>query len=304
MHHVFLRSRFDILIAHRLDGFLLGFELVLEDLELNPVFRDLLLLIVEGATELAHFVFDPFFVRFEKADFLRIELVILTLLLDCIGSPIECLFLHVESLDLLLKLIVQVHHLRLFLFELRLPLLEGALFRSQVATLILCLFKFLTQLDFSLVHLVVELFSADFDLLEFDLDLLGLLNRILLLPCHQVLDALLILNCSLYFNLQVDRSVADLAVQLRRADLFLVNICVNLLLLELVLVRGFLLALGKFRLLSLNLALSLVELQSFLLEDPSSFSQVLLFLDDVLLALPELRLLLGRKLMHHRIDVT
>ena len=124
MHHVLLRSRFDILVAHRLDCFLLRTQLVLENLKLDTIFRNLVLLFVEGPAKLTHFILDPLFVRLEEADFLRVQLIVLTLVFYRLGSPVEHFFRHVELFDLLLQLIVQVHDLGLLLFELRLSLLE------------------------------------------------------------------------------------------------------------------------------------------------------------------------------------
>ena len=84
-----------------------------------------------------------------------------------------------------------------------------------------------------------------------------------------------------------------------RIDFFLVDISENLLLLLLILLRGLLLALGELCLFRLDLSLALIKLESFLLEDASSFRQVLLLLQDVLFSLAQLTLLLRRELVDH-----
>jgi len=260
VHHIFLRSRFDILVAHRFDSLLLGLELVPEYLKFDPILSDLLFLLVKCASEFAHLVLDPLLVGLEEANLLRVQLVVLTLLFHSVCSPIENLSLHIEAFDLLLQLVVEVHDLGLLLIKLGLSLPKDAFFGSQIPALIFSVVKLLAQLDLCLIHLLAELRPTSFNLLKLDLKLLGLLNGLLFFFGHHVLDSLLILSRPLDLDFQVDSPVADLSVLLASIDFLLVNVCKYLFLLLLVLMRRLLLPLGKFCLLGQDLTLSLVQL--------------------------------------------
>ena len=174
-----------------------------------------------------------------------------------------------------------MHYLSLLLIKLGLTLFELSLFDNQVAAQVLRILKLLAKFDLSLVHLLAEILATNFNLLELDFELLGLLDRLLLFFSDHVLDPLLVLHGSLYLHLYINGAVADLTICMACAGLLLVNVLVDLFLLLLVLIAGFLLALLELGLLRLNLALPLIELQTLLLEYPSALAKILLFLQDV-----------------------
>lgn len=142
MHHILLRRRFDILIAHRLDSLLLRFELVFENLQLHPILRYLSFLLIQCTSQFSHLILDSFFISLEKANFFGIQLVVFALLFDGISPSVKCLFLHIKSFDLFLKLIVQVHDLSLLFIKFSLSLFELSLLNDKVSALVLSLFKF------------------------------------------------------------------------------------------------------------------------------------------------------------------
>ena len=143
---------------------MLGLELVLEYLQLHPILRYLRLLLIQGTSQFSHLILDPLLVGLEEANFLRIELVVLPLLLDSICPSVKCLFLHVKPLNLLLKLIVQVHDLSLFFVKLSLALLELPFLHNQVSALVLSLFKLFPEFNLSLIHLFSEILTTCLDL--------------------------------------------------------------------------------------------------------------------------------------------
>lgn len=96
------------------------------------------------------------------------------------------------------------------------------------------------------------------------------------------------------FNLEVDGPVSNESDLRDCGGLFLLYVVVDLPLLFFELRRCLLLSIRQFRLLCLDLAASLLKLQSFLLEDPFSFGKVLLLLYDDGLARAQLSLLLRR----------
>ena len=146
MHHVLLGSRFDVLVTHCLDSLLFSAELVLKDLQLDSILSMLLLFIFKSTSQLPHFVFDSILVCLEEPNFLRVKLVIFSLFLNSLGSSIKDLPLHVKSLDLLLQLVVLVHHLRKLFFELSLLLLKRMLFDDQISAAIFRVLQLFTQL--------------------------------------------------------------------------------------------------------------------------------------------------------------
>lgn len=164
MHHVLLGRRLDILKSHRLDRLLFCAQLVFEDLKLDSILGDLLFLVVKSPSKFLHLVLDPLLVGLEEADFLRVELVILPLFFDFLSTAVKRFFLHAETLDLLLKLVVQLHDLGLFLLKLGLLLIESSLFSHQVTATVLRKLKLFAKFDFSLVHFLAEVLPCDFDL--------------------------------------------------------------------------------------------------------------------------------------------
>ena len=153
-----------------------------------------------------------------------------------------------------------MHDLHLLLIKLCLPLPELSLFGDQVATLVLSVIELLPEFILSLIHLLAEVLTADFYLLELDLELFRLLDGLLLLLRHHVLHSFFVSDRALNFNFEINCSVANFTILMTRIDFFLVDISENLLLLLLVLVFGLLLALGELCLLRLDLALALIKL--------------------------------------------
>jgi len=244
VHHVLLRRGLNIFVSHRLYRLLLSPQLVLEDLKLDSVLGDLLLLLLKCSFEPLHLVPDALLVGLKEADLLGVELVVLTLLPDRQRPPIECLSLHTVALYLLLKRVVQVHDLRLLLFELGLLLLESALLRRQILALVLGVLQLLAQLQLGQVHLLAEVLPGDFDLLELDLELLHLLNGLLLLAMSGHPHTLFIRLRPLDFDFEVDGAVPDVAVGGRRSGVLVLDVLVALLFLLLVLLSRLLLPQG------------------------------------------------------------
>ena len=174
-----------------------------------------------------------------------------------------------------------MHYLSLLLIKLGLTLFKLSLFDNQVAAQVLRILKLLPKFNLSLVHLLTEILATNLNLLELNFELLSLLDRLLFFFCDHVFDPLLVLHGSLYLHLYINGAVADLTICMACAGLLLVNVLVDLFLLLLVLIGGFLLALLELGLLRLNLALPLIELQTLLLEYPSALAKILLFLQDV-----------------------
>jgi len=98
---------------------------------------------------------------------------------------------------------------------------------------------------------------------------------------------------SLDFDLQVDGTITDLTILHSAARLFLIDICKDLLFLLFILIGSFLLSLSQLGLLIAYLSLSLIKLDTFVLENSSTFSQSCLFLLYVGLALSKLPFLLS-----------
>ena len=91
--------------------------------------------------------------------------------------------------------------------------------------------------------MLAEVLATDFDLLELDFKLFALLDRLCLFFLGHVSHSLLITDCPLDISFKVDCAISDLSVLGASSCLFIINIVVDLLLLLLVLVGGFLLTL-------------------------------------------------------------
>ena len=129
-----------------------------------------------------------------------------------------------------------MHYLVLLLVEFSLALRENSLFDEQVTTAILRIVQLLSKFNLCLVHFLAELLPAIFDLLEFNFELFGLLLRFLLLFRHEILHSLLILDRPFDLDFNVNRAVPNLSVLVPVINLFLVDVCKDLLFLLFVLI--------------------------------------------------------------------
>ena len=225
---------------------------------------------IKGNSQLAHLILYPFLIGLKEANLLRVTLIVLTLLPNCLSSPVEGLFLHVKALDLLLQLIIKVLDLRVLLLKLCLALLELALLHGEVSAAILCVVKLLAELNLCLVHFLTEVTSAHLYLLELNLELLTALDRFLLLLLRHAANPFFVSCGPLNLDLEVDGAVPDLTVQAPSCRFLLLDVCEDLLLLLLVLIVCLLLSLGQLGLLSRDPAPSCVQSQSLLLEDAAA----------------------------------
>ena len=254
MHHVLRRRRLDVLVAHCLNGFLLRAQLVLENLKLDPILLNGLLFLIKGALKPLHLVLDPLFVSLEEADLFRVELVVLSLFFHGLRTPIESFPLHTVPFHLLLQLVVLVHDLVLLFVKFGLLLLEGPLFRCQVLRLIVSVLKLLSQFQLCHIHLFAEVLPRHVDLLDLNLELLHLFNRLLLLSLSSVAHPLFIRLSSLHFDFKVNSTAPDFAIGCTCCHLLVLNVRIRLFLLSLILVSRLLLALSQLVLLCLNLS--------------------------------------------------
>jgi len=280
VHHVLLRGRLDVLIAHCLDCFLLRVQLVLEDLKLDTVFRDSLPFIIECASKPLHLFSNALFVSFEKADFLRVKLVVLTLVFDSLSSSIESLSFHAVTLYLLLELVVYMHNLGLFFVELSLSLLESSFLGGQVLRHVLGVIKFFAKLELRYVHFLAIILSGDFDLLDLNLQFFHLLNRFLLLSMSRIVNFFFIGLRPFHLEFQVNGAASDLTISCACSRFLVLNVTISLLLLLIIFIASFLLPSGEFILLSFDLPSPLLQLDPFLLENAPPFSQVLIFREN------------------------
>lgn len=142
------------------------------------------------------------------------------MLLDCLGPPIEGFLLHIELFDLLLQLVVKVHHLRLFLLKLSVLLPESSFFHDKVPATVLRIFKLYPELVLRLIHFAAELLSTDLHLLQFNLELLHLFNRLSFFALRSLSDPIFIAHDPLDFYFKVDCAIPYLTIVVRSIGLF------------------------------------------------------------------------------------
>jgi len=142
------------------------------------------------------------------------------LFFDCLGAPIESFPLHVKLFDLLLQLVVKVHHLRFFFLELSRLLLECSFLHGEVPACILCIVQLFPQFELSLVHLSAELQPAHLYLLELNLELFHFLNRFPFLTLGSLTHPIFIAHDPLDLHLEVDGTVPDVSVLILSTGLF------------------------------------------------------------------------------------
>lgn len=197
-----------------------------------------------------------------------------------------------------------MENLRLLLFKLSLTLSELALLSCQVLALVFCLLQLFAQLNLSLVHFFSKVLSGHLDLLEFNLEFFHLLYWLLLLSLSLGSHTFLVRLGLLYFDLEINRAVPDCPVFSASCVVFVLHVNIDVLFLLLVLIGSFSLPLCKLRVLVLDLASSLLQVDSFFLKDAAPLSQILFFLQDKSFALPKLAFLLSWKFLDHWVNVT